>query len=129
MGTIRYELIQRKNPLTKEVIYSPSKISAFAPTIPTDALYAAMAENAHIPVAQIPAVFTAIVKSIQSFCLNGHSVSFPDFGTFRATLHSAGVEEVEDFTADDIKGLRLRFLPSAKLNYELRANTSFSLQK
>lgn len=128
MGNIRYLLISRKNPVTKEYAYTASKISAFAPTITTQAFYAAMAENAHIPVAQIPSVFTAITKAIENFCLNGHSVSFPDFGTFRATLNSGGQEVEEDFKTDDIKGLRIRFLPSAKLNYELRANTTFTRQ-
>lgn len=128
MGNIRYVLISRKNPVTKEYAYSASKISGFAPTITTQAFYAAMAENAHIPVAQIPTVFTAITKAIENFCLNGHSVTFPDFGTFRATLNSGGQEVEEEFKTDDIRGLRIRFLPSAKLNYELRANTTFTRQ-
>ena len=128
MGNIRYLLISRRKTGTQEYAYHASKTSGFAPTITTGAFYAAMAENAHIPVAQIPAVFAAITKAIENFCLNGHSVSFPDLGTFRATLHSGGQEVEEDFKADDIKGLRLRFLPSAKLNYELRANTTFTRQ-
>ena len=125
MGTIKYFLLSRKNPVTKEYGFHAQKNSAFAPTIPTDAFYAAMAENAHVPLAQIPAVFSAITKAIENFCLNGHSVTFPDLGTFRASLNSAGVENEDDFKTDKIKGIKLRFLPSAKLNYELRANTSF----
>lgn len=127
MGTIRYVIKQKKNPLTKEMNYSAVKFNIGANTIDTDTMFAAMAEYAHIPPAQIPAAFSAIVKAIEAFCLNGHSVTIPDLGTFRVTLSSSGTSTAEEFSSEQIRGFKMRFLPNSKLNYELRANTQFLL--
>ena len=103
----------------------PQRWGIGANTIDTRTMFAAMAEYGHIPPAQIPAAFSAIVKAIEAFCLNGHSVTIPDLGSFRAVISSFGTETEEDFSSDQIRGLKLRFLPNSKLNYELRANTQF----
>lgn len=125
MGKILYTLKQKKNPLTKQFEYYATKFNTGANTIDTRAMFAAMAEYAHIPPAQIPAAFNAIVKAIEAFCLNGHSVTIPDLGTFRITISSAGAQTEEEFEPSMIRGIKMRFLPDAKLNYELRANTQF----
>ena len=125
MGIVKYNLVSRKNPITQEFAFHAQKDSFGAPSIDTNTLYAAMASNAHIPLAQIPAAFHAIVKSIENFCLNGHSVTIPDLGSFRLTIHSASAATEEDFTKENIRGLRMRFVPASKLRYEMNANTSF----
>ena len=125
MGKIRYILKSKKNPITKEYNYHAVKMGIGANTIDTNTMFAAMAEYAHIPPAQIPAAFSAIVKAIEAFCLNGHSVTIPDLGTFRVTLHSSGTATEDEFSTQNIKGFKMRFLPNSKLNYELRANTQF----
>ena len=125
MGIVKYDLVSRKNPITKEYAFRAQKSAVGAPSIDTNTLYAAMASNAHIPLAQIPAAFHAIVKSIENFCLNGHSVTIPDLGSFRVTIHSASAATEEDFTKENIKGLRMRFIPASNLRYEINANTSF----
>lgn len=125
MGIVKYNLVSRKNPITKEYAFHAQKDSFGAQSIDTNTLYAAMATNAHIPLAQIPAAFHAIVKSIENFCLNGHSVTIPDLGSFRLTIHSASAATEEDFTKENIRGLRMRFVPASKLRYEMNANISF----
>lgn len=125
MGIVKYDIVKRKNPITKEECFGARKSAIGAPSIDTNTLYAAMASNAHIPLAQIPAAFHAIVKSIENFCMNGHSVTIPDLGSFRLTIHSASAATEEDFTKEHIRGLRMRFVPASKLRYEINANTSF----
>lgn len=127
MGRIKYTVEQIKNPITKEYVYHAVKYSYGANTIDTSTMFAAMAEYAHIPPAQIPAAFSAIVKAIEAFCLNGHSVTIPELGTFRVTVSSRGVATEEEFSKELIRGIKMRFLPNSRLRYELMANTQFEL--
>ena len=127
MGKIKYTVEQVKNPITKKVMYSARKWNYGANTIDTRTMFAAMAEYAHIPPAQIPAAFSAIVKAIEAFCLNGHSVTIPELGTFRVTVSSSGTNTEEEFSKENIRGIKMRFLPNSRLRYELMANTQFEL--
>lgn len=125
MGKIKYVLYPKKNPITKEFGYMAVKFSTGANTIDTNTMFAAMAEHGHIPPAQIPGAFSAIMKAINTFCLNGHSVTIPELGTFRVTLRSKGAVSEEDFTTEYIRGLNIQFIPNSRLKYELLSNTNF----
>lgn len=125
MGKIKYYVDRCKNPITKGELFHAVKWNYGANTIDTNTMFSAMAEYAHIPPAQIPAAFSAIVKAIQAFCLNGHSVTIPELGTFRITISSSGVATEEEFSKENIRGIKMRFLPNSRLRYELMANTQF----
>lgn len=125
MGKIKYYVDRCKNPITKQEVFHAVKWNYGANTIDTSTMFAAIAEYAHIPPAQIPAAFSAIVKAIQAFCLNGHSVTIPELGTFRITISSSGTATEEEFSKENIRGIKMRFLPNSRLRYELMANTQF----
>lgn len=125
MGVIKYHVIKRKDPQTKEQKFYASKSSIASPTIDTKTMFAKMAEYGHIPSAHIPAAFSAIVKSIEAFCFNGHSVKFDDLGSFHLTTKSSGVALSEDFTIDNMRKPMIRFTPAPQLRFELIANTQF----
>ena len=125
MGVIKYHIVKRKNPQTKEQLYYASKSSIAAPTIDTKTMFAKMAEYGHIPSAHIPAAFNAIVKSIEAFCFNGHSVKFEDLGSFHLTVKSRGASPSVGFSAEDMRKPMIRFTPAAQLRFEMIANTKF----
>lgn len=123
MGTIKYNVIPRKDPLTKEIKYYASKVSA--PRILTEELFSYMAQNSQIPRAQVPIALNAILKSIQTLCLNGHSIQIPQLGSFRAIIKGKGYENKQDFTAKDIKSVYIRFRPAAFFDDLSRVGISF----
>lgn len=125
MGVIKYYLKSRKNPVTKEQQYHAQKMNVGANTITTKEMFAAMADYAHVPPAQIPAAFNAIVSAIEAFCLNGHSVKFPELGSFHIRISSSGTATEEAFSMENVRAIRMRFTPVPQLVYELRANTQF----
>lgn len=129
MGVIKYHVISRKDPQTKQAKFYASKSSIASPTIDTKTMFAKMAEYGHIPSAHIPAAFSAIVKSIEAFCFNGHSVKFDDLGSFHLTTKSRGVHPTQDFTMEAMRKPMIRFTPASQLRFELVANTQFQRVK
>lgn len=123
MGTIKYNVIPRKDPIDKTVKYYAEKVSA--PRILTDELFTYMAQNSQIPRAQVPIALNAILKSIQTLCLNGHSIQIPQLGNFRAIIKGKGVENKEDFSAKDIKSVLIRFRPATFFDDLSRVGISF----
>ena len=45
-------------------------------------------QNSMVPPAYVAATMHALTQSIRNFLLNGHSVEFPNLGTFRITCES-----------------------------------------
>lgn len=125
MGVIKYHVISRKDPQTQQTKFYASKSSIASPTIDTKTMFAKMAEYGHIPSAHIPAAFSAIVKSIEAFCFNGHSVKFDDLGSFHLTVKSRGADPATGFTVDNLRKPMIRFTPAPQLRFELIANTQF----
>lgn len=69
--------------------------------------------------ADIKAVLDALQFEILNALEEGFSVRLGDVGSFRATLTSRSAATEEEFLPSNIKGIRVRFTPSAKLNEEL----------
>ena len=69
--------------------------------------------------ADIKAVLDALQFEILNALEEGFSVRLGDVGSFRATLTSRSADSAEAFLPSNIKGIRVRFTPSAKLNEEL----------
>ena len=57
---------------------------------------------------------------------DGKSVKLGDFGSFRISFSSEGVETEKEFTTDKIKGLKIIFTPSSDFKSEL---TKISFEK
>lgn len=108
MGTIKYNVVPKKDPVFKTKKYYALK--APAPRILTEQLMDYMAANSKVPRAHVPAALNAILKSIQQLVLNGHSVKVPGLGTFRPVIKSKGAESAEAFNpAKNITGVMVRF--------------------
>ena len=114
---IKYLLISRKNPITKEYAYHASAIPV------TPVKLEEIAENISatctVTSADVKAVLDALQAQVIKCLRNGQSVRLGDLGSFHARIASAGAVSEEDFSTDHIRGIRVRFTPSSKMRWEL----------
>ena len=76
-------------------------------------------QNSMVPPAYVAATMHALTQSIRNFLLNGHSVEFPNLGTFRITCESTATNELELAGIRQLVDFKIRFLPSNDLKEEL----------
>lgn len=62
----------------------------------------------------------ALTKVLPEFFIEGATVELGDFGYFQTTMQSNGVENTEDFTANQIKGFSVRYRASNKVKEQCR---------
>ena len=114
---LKYSLISRKNPVTKEFAFH----SNLAPVTPIklNELAQDVSDACTLTVHDIKAVVSALEERIYKALRNGQSVRLGDLGSFRPTVKSASAATEEDFTMENIRGIKVRFVPSSKMRYEL----------
>ena len=114
---IKYNLITRKNPLTKEFLYYANAV----PVTPVmlDQIAEEISSQCTLTAHDIKAVISALEEVTFKHLRNGNSVRLGDLGSFHARLASKGATTEENFTAENFRGIRVRFMPSSKLRYEL----------
>ena len=114
---IKYLLISRKNPITKEYAYHASAIPV------TPVKLEEIAENISatctVNSADVKAVLDALQAQVINCLRNGQSVRLGDLGSFHARLASAGAPTEEEFSMEHVRGIRVRFTPSSKMRWEL----------
>ena len=76
-------------------------------------------QNSMVPPAYVAATMHALTQSIRNFLLNGHSVEFPNLGTFRITCESTATNDLELAGIRQLLDFKIRFLPSNDLKEEL----------
>lgn len=76
-------------------------------------------QNSMVPPAYVAATMHALTQSIRNFLLNGHSVEFPNLGTFRITCESTATNDLELAGIRQLLDFKNRFLPSNDLKEEL----------
>lgn len=115
---LKYSLISRKNPITKEFAYHAN----LAPVNPLklDELAQEISGACTLTPHDIKAVISALEEQIYKTLRNGQSVRFGDLGSFRPTLSSSGTAAKEDFKKENIRGIKVRFTPSSKMRHELK---------
>ena len=114
---LKYSLISRKNPVTKEFAFH----SNLAPVTPIklNELAQDVSDACTLTVHDIKAVVSALEERIYKALRNGQSVRFGDLGSFHPTLSSAGTATIEDFKKENIRGIKVRFTPSSRMHHEL----------
>ncbi len=117
---LKYNVVPKKNPQDKSVKY-------YARLAPVNAVkLAELAENISrectVTVHDVKAVLSALEEQLIFQLRNGNSVRLGDLGSFRPTLNSEGVELAEDFTAANIKQVKIRFVGSTNFRYNLKRN-------
>ena len=69
--------------------------------------------------ADVQAVLLALEDVITDALKGGEIVRLGDLGSFHARLASKGAVSEEDFTVENFRGIKVRFVPSSKLRFEL----------
>lgn len=71
----------------------------------------------------IVGVVTLLIDCLVELTLDSKKVQFSDLGTFYASAETEGETEKDEFTADNVKRVHLRFLPNMKKSYPLDSKT------
>lgn len=66
--------------------------------------------------ADVSAVLIATVETMLNALKAGKQVDFGELGQFRLQITSKGAITAKQFTPDNIKGVRIQFIPGAELN-------------
>lgn len=126
---LKYSLIPRKNPITKESLFYAN----LEPVTPVglNQLAQEISGSCTLTVHDIKAVISALEESIFRALRNGQSTRLGDLGSFHPTLSSSGAVTKEDFSKANLRGVKVRFVPSTKMRYEIsmhNPNVTFSRQ-
>jgi predicted histone-like DNA-binding protein len=117
---LKYSLISRKNPITKESLYYAN----LAPVNPVglNELAEDISNSCTLTVHDIKAVLSALEECVFKTLRNGQSARLGDLGSFHATISSSGAATEEEFSKENLRGVKVRFIPSSKLRYEMSMN-------
>ena len=114
---LKYSLTSRKNPITKEYLYHANLVPVTP--IGLKELAQEVSDTCTLTVHDIKAVISALEERVYKALRNGQSVRFGDLGSFHPTISSSGTVTEEEFSKENIRGIKVRFTPSSKLRYEL----------
>ncbi len=117
---LKYRVIPRKNPQTKEVKYY-AQLEHVVP-ITVDALAQDISDSTTLTVHDTKAVISALEEHIMKALRKGNSVRLRDLGSFYPTLRSRGAETEKDFKTEMIKSVNIVFSKSAKMQYGFAVN-------
>ena len=117
---IKYYLISRKNPATKQYMYCAQAVGVTP--VKLDELADSISAACTVGMADIKAVLYALQEEIIRCLRNGQSVRLGDLGSFHARISSKGAateELVAEKPHEYLKGVLVRFTPSSKMRWEL----------
>lgn len=110
MATIRYKLGAKKSPKDKSVKYYA--VNVRTKTITLEDLAEEIEHATTISRADVKACLDELEHRILTAMQEGNSVRLGDLGSFHITLQSNGATTKKDFTAENIKNVRVQFVPS-----------------
>lgn len=115
---LKYRIVERQNALTKTLQY----YAMIAPVEPLtlEDIAEGIEKTCTVSSADIKAVLDALQFEVIRALKAGNSVRLGDLGSFRPTLASRSALSAEAFTAANLKGVRVRFTPSARMETELK---------
>ncbi len=114
---IKYNLISKKNPVTKEFAFHANAVPVTP--IMLDQLAEEISGKCTVTAHDIKAVISALEEVVYSHLRNGNSVRLGDLGSFHARISSTGAATEEEFSSENLRGVRVRFTPSSKLRYNI----------
>lgn len=114
---LKFNVVPRKNPMTKAVKYY-AQLGSFNP-IKIASLAEAISRQCTVTVHDVKAVISALEEHICNNLRNGNSVRLGDLGSFRLSAKSTGTPTPDEFTTRQIKNLHVIFRPSTNLRFQL----------
>ena len=109
---MKYKLIQKRKPgdpdAPKKWYATPIKSG----TITQKNLAQQISGRSSLTSGDVNNVIQNLLELLPQELIKGNSVQLGDFGTFRLSFSSDGVDTEKDFTKDKIKGVKILFTPS-----------------
>lgn len=116
---MKYKLIQKGKPgdpsAPKKWYASPVKSG----TITQKNISSQISGRSSLTAGDVASVLQNLVEILPEELIKGNSVQLGDFGTFRASFSSEGVEQEKDFNASKIKDVKIIFTPSTDFKKKL----------
>lgn len=116
---MKYKLIERGNPgnidAPKKWYASPVKTG----TVTQKTLAKEIANRSSLTSGDVANVIQNLLELLPARLIEGNSIQLGDFGTFRVSFSSDGVDTADEFATDKIKGLKILFTPSTDFKREL----------
>lgn len=123
---IHYSLTARVNRLIKSGAKLAYARAQSAGTVSLRAFSNHIAEHGSVfDRSVVEGVLTKAVQCMREQLLQGRIVELGDLGRFRIGLSSEGVEDVTNFTANNIKGVHVVWLPGAEFR-NLKQDATFT---
>ena len=115
---LTYKVVERQNALTKQLQYY-AQVSPVTP-VTLDQIVELIEKRSTVTSADVKAVLDALQFEVRNALVDGKSVRLGDLGSFRPTLSSRSALSADAFLPANIKGVRVRYMPSAALKSDLK---------
>lgn len=115
---LTYKVVERQNALTKQLQYY-AQVSPVTP-VTLDQIVELIEKRSTVTSADVKAVLDALQFEVRNALVDGKSVRLGDLGSFRPTLSSRSALSADAFLPANIKGVRVRYVPSAALKNDLK---------
>ncbi len=112
---LKYNVVARKNPQTKELLYYAQLVPVTA--VGLSALAAAISNECTVTIHDIKAVLSALEEKVISYLQSGMSVRLGDLGSFHPTVNSRGAATPEEFSSTNLRGVKVVFSKSSAMRY------------
>lgn len=123
---MKYRLVQKANPLEPEITRKWYASPVKEGTINNYQLSKGISSKSSLTRGAVLNVIENMVDEITRYLIEGNSVNLNNFGTLRLSLSSEGVSSPVEFTAENIKNMRVVFTPSPEFKKTLQ-EISFEL--
>jgi len=123
---IRLKKVQRPNPLDVNAERKYYVSAKTAGEISLEELSENIADRCTLTEADVLATLSALQREMTRNLMSGRIVRFGSFGSFQLSLNSSGVENADDASLSQVKGVRVRFRPGTRIQENLR-NLKFTL--
>ena len=113
--SVNYSIAIKNNPQGENAPRKAYAVSQIKEELSLKALSRRIADETTVSRADIVAVLIATAENIVEALQEGYQVDFGELGKFRLNILSEGAESIEKFTANNIKGVSIQFIPGAEL--------------
>lgn len=119
---VSFKKIARKDPRKSDAVqkYYPQLVTLGANASLDDIAYV-MKEKSSLTLGDIQSVLTNFVEAMIATLYNGQSVNIKNFGVFSLSARTAGVEDIKECTAKNIKAVKINFRPSSTVRPDITA--------
>lgn len=119
---VPFKKIARKDPRKADAVtkFYPQLVTLGKNVTLNDIAYV-MKEKSSLTLGDIQSVLTNFVEAMIATLYNGQSVNIGNFGVFSLSARTAGVTDVKECTAKNIKAVKINFRPSSTVRPDITA--------